>query len=69
VNHAVQSGRCRRLARGQGHVEADRLAGEFAQQCLDAAGVLIADPVELEAVRNPQGDHRAGAAFAHFAGW
>ena len=63
-------GRCRRRAVARARaavalrerdVEPHRLAGELGQHGLDAAGVLVADPVELEAIRHAHGDDRAFA--------
>ena len=53
----------------QRHVETDRLAGDLAQDRLDAAGVLIANPVELEAIGNPHRDDGSVALVVHFGIW
>jgi hypothetical protein len=44
-------------ARRQRQFQAHRLAGEFGQHAFDAAGVLGADPVELEPVLDPHRHH------------
>src|SRR6185436_864436 len=54
------------FARGKRDVEANGLAGELAQHRLDSPGVLVTDPVELEAVRDAQRHHRGRALVGDF---
>jgi hypothetical protein len=57
------------VARRERDVETDGLAGELAQHRFDPPCVLMADPVELEAVRHPQRHHRGFALVGDFGVW
>src|SRR5205814_627272 len=61
---AVQADR--HLALSQRNLQAHRLAGELGQHCFDATRILVADPIELEAVGHAHRHHGiAGAAVGH----